>query len=47
MGILDLDNSGVPAILFHHIGFDSGIYEIFRITKDKIESVFLGGGDAC
>ncbi len=47
MGIIDLDNSGVPAILFHHIGFDSGIYELFRITNDKIESLFLGGGDAC
>jgi hypothetical protein len=47
MGVIDLDNSGVPALLFHHIGFDSGIYELFRIVNDKIESVFLGGGDAC
>ena len=47
MGIFDLDGTGTPAILFHHIGFDSGIYEFFRILDDKIESVFLGGGDAC
>ena len=47
MGIIDIDGNGTPAILFHHIGFDSGIYEIFRITGDKIESLFLGGGDAC
>lgn len=47
MGVIDLDNSGVPALLFHHIGFDSGIYELFKIVNDKIESVFLGGGDAC
>lgn len=47
MGIIDIDGSGTPAILFHHIGFDSGIYEIFKITGEKIESLFLGGGDAC
>jgi hypothetical protein len=47
MGIIDLDNAGYPAILFHHIGFDSGIYEIFQIKKDKFDSLFLGGGDAC
>lgn len=47
MGVLDLDDSGIPAFLFHHIGFDSGIYEFFRVLENKIESVFVGGGDAC
>ncbi|HMZ63265.1 MAG TPA: SH3 domain-containing protein [Leptospiraceae bacterium] len=46
-GIVDIDDTGVPALLFFHIGFDSGIYELFKIGNDKIESVFMGGGDAC
>lgn len=46
-GIIDLDDTGLPAILFYHVGFDSGIYELFKIENDKIESVFMGGGDAC
>jgi hypothetical protein len=45
--IFDLDEDGIPEILFHHIGFDSGMNEFYRIKNNRLESIFSGGGDAC
>ena len=47
MGAIDVDGKGTPAIIFIHIGFDSTIYELFQIKENSIESLFVGGGDAC
>lgn len=43
----DLDENGVPILIFHHNGYDGYVNEFTRIKNNRLQSMFLTGGDAC
>ncbi|WP_173646061.1 SH3 domain-containing protein [Leptospira interrogans] len=43
----DLDEDGAPILIWHHNGYDGFVNEFSKVKNDKVEPMFLTGGDAC
>ncbi|UID82529.1 SH3 domain-containing protein [Leptospira interrogans] len=43
----DLDEDGTPILIWHHNGYDGFVNEFSKVKNDKVEPMFLTGGDAC